>query len=198
MIFSGAVAADVVRPGQHYPLFELPRLNAENPPEYLDASRLGHPLFARRSRMSDARRFMPDPEACARLQAFVGARGGEAFFAHPGWRAALRPVLRAVTGRWETDAERLDAVEREIVLARDALQNRLGTPVRHICLPWGVTGRITCSALERVGVVTAFANRLRGRLAVAAGDDPFFLKRLPNGHLFALPGRGRRAGRTFI
>ena len=198
MIFSGAVAADVVRPGQHYPLFELPRLSAENPPEYLDASRLGHPLFARRSRMSDARRFIPDPEACARLQAFVAARGGEAFFGDPGWRAAIRPALRAVTGRWETDAERLDAVEREIVLARDALQDRLGTPVRHICLPWGVTGRITCSALERVGVVTAFANRLRGRLAVAAGDDPFFLKRLPNGHLFALPGRGRRAGRTFI
>ena len=198
MIFSGAVAADVVRPGQHYPLFELPRLSAENPPEYLDASRLGHPLFARRSRMSDARRFIPDPEACARLQAFVAARGGEAFFGDPGWRAAIRPALRAVTGRWETDAERLDAVEREIVLARDALQDRLGTPVRHICLPWGVTGRVTCSALERVGVVTAFANRLRGRLAVAAGDDPFFLKRLPNGHLFALPGRGRRAGRTFI
>jgi len=46
--------------------------------------------------------------------------------------------------------------------------------------------------------VTAFANRLAGRLAVAAGDDPFYLKRLDNRHIFALPGTDRRTFTTLF
>jgi hypothetical protein len=64
--------------------------------------------------------------------------------------------------------------------------------VDHICLPWGVAGRVTWRTLERCGYRTAFANRFRGRFAVASGDDPYALKRLSNRHIFALPGRGRR------
>jgi len=47
-------------------------------------------------------------------------------------------------------------------------------------------------------MATAFANRLSGRMAVAAGDDPFFLKRLDNRHILALPGQGRRVFTTFV
>jgi len=55
-----------------------------------------------------------------------------------------------------------------------------------------VTSHETRAGLERLGYLTAFANRPAGRLAVAAGDDPYFLKRLHSRHIFALPGKGRR------
>ena len=55
---------------------------------------------------------------------------------------------------------------------------------------------LTRDALERLGFETAVANRLPGMYAIRQGDDPFFLKRLPHRHLFALPGKGRRAFRT--
>jgi hypothetical protein len=33
---------------------------------------------------------------------------------------------------------------------------------------------------------------MSGTYAVRPGDDPYFLKRLPNRYIFALPGRGRK------
>ena len=173
-----------------------PRLNAGRILEFLPPSRMGYPVFVRRSRMSDGRRFWPDEEACARVEARVQAGGGRAFFDRPNWRKELSPLLEAIPGRYETDAERARDIEEELVFARDEIERRIGTPVRHVCLPWGISGSVTRAALERLGIVTAFANRLAGRLAVAAGDDPFYLKRLDNRHLFALPGNGRRVFTT--
>ena len=81
----------------------------------------------------------------------------------------------------------------ELSAAREVeLQAKLGTPVDHVCLPWGVSGPTTRAALERLGFVSAFANRWSGQYAVRAGDDPFFLKRLNGRHIFALPGKRRR------
>jgi hypothetical protein len=151
-----------------------PRIERSGAPTFLGPDRRGAPLFARRSRMSEARRFFPDPDA---------------------WRAVeehSRGLTSPFPGRWESDGERRAAIEAELVNARDELSARLRTCVRHVCLPWGVTSSAAREALERLGFRTAFANRIRGRLAVAAGDDPFFLKRLHSRHIFALPGRGRR------
>ena len=100
--------------------------------------------------------------------------------------------MHRVHGRWESDAEQQADMEHELVAARDELQARLAAPVRHVCLPWGVSGERTRRLLERLGFASAFANRWAGRFAVAAGDDPYFLKRLNGRHIFALPGRGRR------
>jgi hypothetical protein len=97
-----------------------------------------------------------------------------------------------IKGRWETAAEQSEAIEVELVRSRDELASRLGTSVRHICLPWGVSGALTRRALERTGFVTAFANKMTGRFAVGPGDDPYFLKRLNERHVFSLPGRGRK------
>jgi hypothetical protein len=56
-----------------------------------------------------------------------------------------------------------------------------------------VCGGVTTRALERTGFLTAFANRMAGRFAVASGDHPYYLKRLNERYVLALPGRGRRA-----
>ena len=61
-----------------------------------------------------------------------------------------------------------------------------------MCLPWGVSGPQTALALERLGIHTAIANRMPGVFAVQPGDDPVWLKRLPNKYIYRLPGEGRR------
>lgn len=180
MIFCGDAVIGRVGPElAAEPMLNRPRIDAAGPPEFLTPDRLGFPMFLRRSRMSDARRFYPDPAACAALEASAG--GG-----------APLPFAGAVKGWWETSTEQERAIEFELAASRDLLQEKLGAPVRHACLPWGVSGRLTRQALERTGFLTAFANRLSGRFVVAAGDDPYYLKRLNGRYVFALPGRGRR------
>jgi hypothetical protein len=95
--------------------------------------------------------------------------------------------------RWETADEQVREIEHELAASREVLEQRLGSRVRHVCLPWGVSGQLTRRALERTGFVSAFANKMSGRFAVGAGDDPYFLKRLNERHLLRLPGRGRRS-----
>lgn len=198
MVFSGSKVLTVVRPDVPADaLFNRPRINTDDPPAFLGPTRYGYPLFARRSRMSDARRYLPDAGSVEAVERFVQERGGDTFFARPGWKRELRAVLGAVTGRFESDDERRAAIEHELVAARDTLEARLGTRVRHLCLPWGVTGRLTTELLPRLGFETAVANRWSGMYIVRKGDAPFHLKRLPHRHIPALPGQGRRAFRTF-
>lgn len=144
------------------PMLNRPRLNRDDPPVFLSGSAVGAPLYARRSRMSDALRVFPDEG-----------------------------------GRVETAEEQRAAIEYELTAARETLQAQLRARVDHICLPWGVSGSVTEAALRRLGFATAFANQMAGRYVVAAGDHPYFLKRLNSRHIFALPGRGRRPFVTF-
>ena len=48
-------------------------------------------------------------------------------------------------------ADQVRAIERELVEGREVLEARLGSPVRHLALPWGVSGRSTRGLLERAG-----------------------------------------------
>ncbi len=194
MVFAGAEPLGVVDEEfqRVETVFSRPRVDERATLTFLSADRVGYPVFARRSRMSDGRRYWPDAQACEDVEAHVQREGGRAYLSRPESAAALASRLRAITGRWETDAERVSAIESELDQARQVLGARLGKPVHHICLPWGISGAVTRAALERLGIASAFANQLPGRFAVGHGDDPYFLKRLHCRHIFALPGRGRR------
>jgi peptidoglycan/xylan/chitin deacetylase (PgdA/CDA1 family) len=186
MIFCGdSVIGRVTGEFLEEPFLNRPRVDEEPPLEFLGPDRSGYPLFDRRSRMSDARRFFPDLGACARLEASAETPNG------------LLPFAGKIKGRWETESEQARDIEHELSASRETLEHRLGTRVRHICLPWGVSGRRTREALARTGFVSAFANRMAGRFAVGSGDDPYALKRLSERHLFTLPGRGRRGFALF-
>jgi len=185
MIFCGDAVIGRTGPAlAEEPMLNRPRIDADGESlDFLTPERIGYPLLKRRSRMSDARRFFPDPAAAAQLEISTDS---------PASRS-VPPFAGKIRGRWETADEQRRAVDRELAAGREVLEHRIGTRVRHICLPWGVTGTVTRDALPRHGFLTAFANRMSGRFAVAAGDDPFFLKRLSERHIFALPGRGRRS-----
>jgi hypothetical protein len=89
--------------------------------------------------------------------------------------------------RWETADEQVREIEtRSWRRAATCSNSGWARVCVHVCLPWGVSGEITRRALERTGFLSAFANRMSGRFAVGAGDDPYFLKRLNERHLLRL------------
>src|SRR5260221_10950135 len=117
-------------------------------------------------------------EACVSL---VKEEGGGSFFSRSNWRARLDSLAAPAARRTtiETAAEQQTAIDEELDRAREELNARLrGNHVQHVCLPWGVSGEKTASALGRLGFRTAFANRFPGQFAVRPGDQPFWLKRL--------------------
>jgi len=195
MVFCSPEISGFVTPGyRDTPLLNRPQL--VDPPHlrFIQADELGAPLYPARSRMSEARRVPVSLEVHERLVDRVTHEGGAAFFDRPDWNATLRRLAGpSPNSRPEGEAERRRAIEEELDRGRAILNHCLGTrAVRHICLPWGVSSRDTADALVRLGYQSAFANRWSGMLAVRPGDDPFWLKRLPNRYIYRLPGRGRR------
>ena len=194
MIFcSGTVAGFITPDYAATPLLNRPQLSPA-PRRFVKIEELGAPLYATRSRMSDGLRVNVSLDLHARCVAHVARAGGASFFEKPDWRAQLMQLVRKDgISEPERHEEHIRAIEDELDRGRAILNERLAThTVNHVCLPWGVSGRRTAAALARLGYRSAFANRLRGVHAVRPGDDPYWLKRLPNKYIFRLPGRGRR------
>jgi hypothetical protein len=145
--------------------------------------------------MSDGRRLRVSMQAHDECVAAVRAEGGAPFFERPDWRARLDAIVQRHRRDHaeETADEQRRAIEDELDRSRSELNGRLGTTkVRHVCFPWGVAGTIASETVRRLGFDSAIANRWSGVFAVRPGDDPYWLKRLPNRYVTALPGRGRR------
>lgn len=195
-IFTSAAAVDFVRPGwERLPPLNRPLIGDADSAAFVAPSDLGAPLYEQRSRMSDGRRVLVSLEAHAECVALARAEGGPAFFGRPDWRSRLDAVVarhREAATIESADAQRR-AIEAELDRSRSELNARLGTTtVRHVCFPWGVAGATAAEAVRRLGFESAVANRWRGVFAVRPGDHPYWLKRLPNRYVTALPGRGRR------
>lgn len=183
MIFSDETIVDFVAPDfAREPLLNRP----------LEADGLGTPLYARRSRMSDARRFHADESAADRCRAHVATHGGAEFFRRPDWRRDLLAAAGGVRGAFESDGDRAAAIRTELAEGRAILSDRLKTNVRHVAMPWGIAGGIARGAVESTGHTLCFAERPWRRRAVRAGDDRFHLMRLSSRFLTCLPGRGRQ------
>lgn len=194
-IFCSTRVEDFVTPAYGRTLLlNRPQLNPPPDLRFVTPADLGAPLFTARSRMSDGRKMSWPDDVHQQCVNYVAREGGADFFTRADWRARLTAIVEAAAAPLvESDAEHRAAIEDELASSRAELNDRLRTnSVNHICLPWGVSGEQTAAALKRVGYRTAFANRIRGLHAVKAGDDPYWLKRLPNKYIAHLPGRGRR------
>lgn len=198
MIFSGETVADFVTPGYaRAPLLERPLVDEHGvngaAVRFLEPDALGTPLHERRSRMSDARRFLPDPAVAERCRQHVAANGGPVFFDRQNWRAELEALAGAGRGAFEDPDRGAAAIREELADGRAALNGRLrSSTVRHVALPWGIAGSITRRALADTGHATAFAERPFRRRAIRTGDDRYGLMRLNSKFLLCLPGRGRK------
>jgi Polysaccharide deacetylase len=196
MMFATATIAGFVTPAYAAePILNRPLLSptTSESPRFLESDALGAPLFLRRSRMSDARRFLPDGRADHRCRELVAQAGGAAFFARPDWRAALKRAAAGSTGRYESDDERAGVIREELSRGREELNARLGVDsVKHVALPWGIAGALARRLIGETGHTTAFAERPLRRRAVRAGDDRLGLMRLNGKFVTCLPGRGQQ------
>jgi len=193
MIFGHDAVSDFVTPDyEREPMLNRP-LTSEVGGAFLGPDALGMPLYLRQSRMSDARRFLPDQSAAERCRAHVARHGGRAFFDRPGWRTELETIAHTGRGHFEDDDTRVAVIREELAEGRAMLNDKLRTTaVRHVALPWGIAGDIARRAVAETGHGIAFAERpLRKRL-VRAGDDRYGLMRLNGKFLTCLPGRGGR------
>jgi hypothetical protein len=182
MIFSSDAIVDFVTPSfEREPLLNRP----------LEADGLGTPLYTRRSRMSDARRFYPDEPAAERCRAHVARHGGAGFFEQSDWRQELLAIAGSPTGVFERDDEQRSTVCAELADARAILSDRLRAPIDHVAMPWGIGGGAARQAVEETGHKLCFAERPLRRRGVRAGDDRFQLMRLNGNFITCLPGRGR-------
>jgi hypothetical protein len=190
MIFSGDEPVDFVTPAfAREPLLNRPIRSGG---EAVGPDELGTPLYLRRSRMSDARRFFADESAARRCRDHVARHGGAGFFERTDWRCELTKIAAGARGRFERDEERSSAIRAELVEGRALLNEKLGTSdVKHLALPWGIAGETARSAIGAAGYETAFAERPLRRRAVRAGDDRFQLMRLNGKFLTCLPGTRR-------
>jgi hypothetical protein len=193
MMFSDAEVVDFVTPAYvREPLLNRPITSMNGRIDAIGADALGTPLFQRRSRMSDGRRFFPDEEDAARCREHVRRNGGADFFNRPNWRHALEPFTARARGRFENDDERSRVIRKELADGRALLNEKLRTTsVKHVALPWGISGAVTRAAIEATGHELAFAERPWRRRSVRAGDDRFELMRLSGRYVTCLPGRNR-------
>jgi hypothetical protein len=189
MIFSGDAIVDFVSPDfDREPLLNRP----------FEAEGLGTPLYVRRSRMSDARRFHVDASAADRCRRHVAAHGDRDFFRRPDWRHELRTVANGTSGTFESDADRASTIRAELADGRASLSDRLGVAIHHVAMPWGIAGDVARRAVEETGHVLCFAEQPWRRRTVRAGDDRFHLMRLNGNFITCLPGRGRRSFFTTV
>lgn len=175
------------------PMLDRPLAPGNDTVHFVEPDALGTPLYLRRSRMSDARRFVADERVAEKCRNHVRRHGGADFFKRAEWRQELQNIARASAGVVETEGARAAAIREELALGRAMLNEKLGTTmVRHVALPWGIAGEVTRRALAETGHETAFAERPFRRRGVHAGDDRFQLMRLNSKFLTCLPGRGRQ------
>jgi peptidoglycan/xylan/chitin deacetylase (PgdA/CDA1 family) len=122
--------------------------------------RLGIPLYPRGSGLGN-RLYLDDAGLRECLAQWLAARGGEGYIGERGVEtvtAELSGVAESYRsdhgdqGRWETDEEREARTLRDLSLAKEGLESRLGGCRDELCLPWGHYDDVTMECARRVGI----------------------------------------------
>lgn len=194
MIFCDARPAGFLAPDSGISFLSMPALDFSPDPVFLDAGMLGAPLYSRRSRMSDAFRYVDDAGARQACIERVHAGGGPVFFEDPDGRAELLRIVSTARGRMESAEEREQSIWQELVRSREVLAAKLNSQsVRQICFPWGICGRLAGELVQKAGYETAVADTLFGKRYAEAQRNPYRIMRLKHHYIFCLPGAGRKS-----
>ena len=197
-VFVGPDLRDFFRPGfaQSTLSLDIPWIDDER--GYTNRLRWGTPIYAQASRLAGAPRFLDDASVRDACIGWAARNGGEAAFARPDWRRALTREFQAAVAaaggspRWESPGEQRQAILGGLLEGRLVLEERLGTPVRHLCYPWGVAGDLARALSPEAGYLTSFGAEAAGRNSNRVGDSPFGIPRVKDDYIFRLPGEGRR------
>ena len=225
-VFTSSEIVDFVNPSYRRVPHKIPLLPDMPLDPWRRAEALGMPLYTVAPRLTGARRYRHDEDLRQACLDLVRESGGEQFFSTPNWRTTLNSlaVKNATTSRdarLETEAERDAAIRHELIESKQAIEARLGKPVRHFCFPFYAGSEITSAISKEVGYVSNYwgwkpssdsrtSHYARNHLYAAidetdystgqllgdrrtnrAGDDAFRIVRVPGDYVQRLPGRGR-------
>jgi hypothetical protein len=174
-------------------LLSRPLISENGKDRFIDPSELGSPIYSQRSRMSDGRRFYDDEFKRKKCIDYVKYSGGVEFFQKKNWQKELLSIVKFSGGYFEKAGGQKDAIFRELEKGLSIIRDKLHhNQLYHVCFPWGIAGKIAIESVKKLGIKTAFSDRLSGKRIVRAGDDPYRLMRLKNNYIYCLPGKGRR------
>jgi Polysaccharide deacetylase len=178
--------------------WELPVVRRDGEDCPMKPSDLGAPIFVSGSRLSDSRRYFPDPIIERACMEAVAAGGGEQFFHVRGWRSRLLNIVHEYwgttsTSRYEERGEQKNAIKRELILSRQYLEEKLlRKSVKHLAFPWSQIGKITTSLLAECGYESAYAGLPCEDLPYR-GPQLQRINRVNGDFVLRLPGIGRRS-----
>ncbi len=192
MIYDDDVVVDWVKPDYDRSLMAGPVIEMNDVVTRVTAEMLGRPLYRARSRMSDALRYIDDPSVHGECVAHVNANGGAEFFKGESWQEQLMNIVLSGKGRFETEAERLAEIKRELARSKEVLQLALGTKIRQVCMPWAVGGDLAEETAKAAGYETMVADELYGKRFLVKGGNPYRIMRLKHQYIYCLPGNDRK------
>jgi hypothetical protein len=192
MMYDEDVVLDWVKPEYDRSELSGPVLQMGDSVTRVTQDMLGCPLYRVRSRMSDGLRYMDDSSVLEKCVEHVRKNGGADFFKGESWQTQLMNIVVTGNGRFESEAERLAEITREMSRSREVLQLELGTRIRQICMPWAVGGKIAETVAKSVGYETMVADEMWGKRFVVKGGNPYRIMRLKHKYIYCLPGVGRK------
>jgi hypothetical protein len=176
-----------------------PMVNRAEGDRLLDHSDVGCPIFPAASRMSDARRYFPDPGLEAICMQTVRGRGGEQSLKH---REGRRNLLKTIQhyqstalkrGYYETPEQQRQAICKELTLSKRAIEERLPQKsVGHFSFPWNQSGTVARSLFKECDYNSAYTGLTAGQTRHPV-DGTYELPRVNGDFLPRLPGKGRRS-----
>lgn len=141
------------------------------------------PKFQMRSGMSDGKSIQPDSSWLALFR----EQGRAVLNESPTFMEKWIQSLPSPSYTEETEEERDERIEREIVLGKETLEEKLGRSQRLLCFPWAVAGTRALHHVSATGYAASFADRLWGKRYVWKKSGRFQLMRLKHKWILKLP-----------
>lgn len=159
---------------------------------------LGMPIYSAAPRMQVAARYFDDQGLRDHCIDLVARSGGGAFFSRRDWRQVLQHAVESyrrenqLVTRLERPQERDEAIERELRIAKETIENRLpGKKVEHLCFPWYKGADFAQRCAERTGHALTYCDYEPGFLQNNPGSQARRVARVDETFMRRLPGAGR-------
>jgi hypothetical protein len=157
----------------------------------------GRPIYQSAPAMSGKRRYIEDQELSQACISFVDDNGDVFYFDRPRWRKALSNLVRDFakknpqSGHCQTLEETYDEIRQDLWQSKTTIEQRLDKQVKHLCFPWYEGSKLAVKASREVGYSCNYWGILNRRAINGPGTNPYYLARINDDYILALPGNKR-------
>jgi hypothetical protein len=157
----------------------------------------GRPIYQSAPAMSGKRRYIEDQKLSQACISFVDDNGDVLYFDRPRWRKALSNLVRDFakknpqSGHCQTLEETYDEIRQDLWQSKTTIEQRLDKQVKHLCFPWYEGSKLAVKASSEVGYSCNYWGILNRRAINGPGTNPYYLARINDDYILALPGNKR-------